>query len=87
MDFPQINECIRAVRSPEAFRTLTAFEATLRPDGDPLFIFGNFANVFKMRDADTDAFYAFCCITVLPKYSVIKKGMPLKTATDFVGRM
>ena len=64
MNYPLISEYIEAIKSAEDnFEELTNLRAVLGDDGQPVMTSGNFAVVFKMKDAETGRFYALKCFT------------------------
>ena len=64
MNYPLISEYIEAIRSAEDnFDKLSNLRPVLDGDGNPVMSSGNFAVVFKMKDIETNKFYAVKCFT------------------------
>jgi len=64
MNYPLISEYIEAIKSPEDnFKELKHLHSVLGDDGQPIMSNGNFAVVFKMKDAETGKLYAVKCFT------------------------
>ena len=64
MIYPTISEYIEAICSAEDnFNELTHLRAVRDGDGTPVMSSGNFAVVFKMKDVESDKFYALKCFT------------------------
>ncbi len=64
MTYPLLSEYVGAIENAEDnFATLTNLRPVRGADGKPVMTSGNFAVVFKMRDAATDRLYAVKCFT------------------------
>ena len=64
MNYPLISEYIEAIKSAEDnFEELSFLRPVLGDDGLPVMTSGNFAVVFKMKDAQSEKFYAVKCFT------------------------
>lgn len=64
MNYPLISEYIEAIKSAEDnFDQLKHLHSVLGDDGQPIMSSGNFAVVFKMKDAETGKLYAVKCFT------------------------
>ena len=64
MNYPLISEYIEAIKSAEDnFDELSYLRPVLDDDGLPVMTSGNFAVVFKMKDAQSGKFYAVKCFT------------------------
>ena len=64
MNYPLISEYIEAIRSAEDnFDKLSNLRPVLDGVGNPVMSSGNFAVVFKMKDIQTNKFYAVKCFT------------------------
>lgn len=62
MNYPLISEYIEAIRNAEDnFDKLANLRPVLDKEGNPVMSSGNFAVVFKMKDADTEKTYAVKC--------------------------
>ena len=64
MNYPLISEYIEAIKSAEDnFKELSYLRPVLGNDGLPVMTSGNFAVVFKMKEEETEKFYALKCFT------------------------
>ena len=64
MNYPLISEYIEAIKSAEDnFEELSYLRPVLGDDGLPLMTSGNFAVVFKMKEEQSEKFYAVKCFT------------------------
>ena len=64
MNYPLISEYIEAIKSAEDnFEELSYLRPVLGDDGLPVMTSGNFAVVFKMKDEQSEKFYAVKCFT------------------------
>lgn len=64
MNYPLISEYIEAIKSAEDnFEKLSYLRPVLGDDGLPVMTSGNFAVVFKMKDEQSEKFYAVKCFT------------------------
>lgn len=64
MNYPLISEYIEAIRSAkDNFDKLTSLRPVLDNNGNPIMSSGNFAVVFKMKDVETEKYYAIKCFT------------------------
>ena len=64
MNYPLISEYIEAIKSAEDnFDELTHLRPVLNDDGLPMMSSGGFSVVFKMKDVETEKFYALKCFT------------------------
>jgi len=64
MNYPLISEYIEAIKSAEDnFNELVYLRPVLGDDGLPVMTSGNLAVVFKMKDEETEKFYALKCFT------------------------
>lgn len=64
MNYPLISEYIEAIKSAEDnFEELSCLRPVLGDDGLPVMTSGNFAVVFKMKDEQSEKFYAVKCFT------------------------
>ena len=64
MNYPLISEYIEAIKSAEDnFEELSYLKPVLGNDGLPVMTSGNFAVVFKMKDEQSEKFYAVKCFT------------------------
>ena len=64
MNYPLISEYIEAIKSAEDnFEELSYLKPVLDDDNLPVMTSGNFAVVFKMKDEQSEKFYAVKCFT------------------------
>ena len=64
MNYPLISEYIEAIKSAEDnFEELSYLRPVLGDDGLPVMTSGNFAVVFKMKDEQSEKFFAVKCFT------------------------
>ena len=62
MTYPLLSEYIESIKSPaDFFDQLKHLRPVLNDDGTPVMTSGNFAVVFKMKDEESDQFYAVKC--------------------------
>ncbi len=62
MTYPLISEYVESILNAEDnFKELTHLRPVLNADGTPYMTGGNFAQIFKMQDADTGKLYAVKC--------------------------
>ena len=64
MNYPLISEYIDAIKSAgDNFKELSYLRPVLGDDGLPVMTSGNFAVIFKMKDEQSEKFYAVKCFT------------------------